>query len=252
MYAPIMFFNKTIYSEEQLPLIKNGNQDMVQMIIFLVILRSRNKQKFKTMKKSILLIFVIALYFNANAQIHIGGSVGFSSDNSKSTSEGTTVEEPSSTYIKLMPDVEYMLADNFSVGGQIGFSFNKTKDAPDDTETALFMFEIAPYTRMYFPLSENIEFFGEGGIGFARGTEKITVEGTSNDGNTYTDFSLGVAPGLRYAISEKLKLELRAGYLGYGFSSIDDNDDPETVQKNNKFGFNLNLSTVAFGIKYTL
>jgi len=204
------------------------------------------------MKKTILLIITMVAFIGVNAQINIGGSVGFSVSNSESTTDGTSVDGPTNTSITLLPEVEYMLAENLSIGGQIGFSFNKTNDDANDFESSLFMFEIAPYGRMYFPLGENIELFGEGGIGFARGTEKITIDGTSNDGNTYTDFSLGVAPGLRYAISEKLKLELRAGYLGYMFSSINDNGDPETVQKYNDFGLNINLSTVAFGIKYSL
>ncbi|WP_462281597.1 outer membrane beta-barrel protein, partial [Salinivirga cyanobacteriivorans] len=178
------------------------------------------------MKKSILLIITMVAFIGVNAQINIGGSVGFSVSNSESTTDGTSVDGPSNTNIRLLPEVEYMLAENLSIGGQIGFSFNKTNDDANDYESSLFMFEIAPYGRMYFPLGENIELFGEGGIGFARGTEKITVGSTTNDGNTYTDFSLGVAPGLRYAISEKLKLELRAGYLGYMFSSVNDNGDP--------------------------
>ena len=194
----------------------------------------------------------MVVFIGVNAQINIGGSVGFSVSNSKSTTDGTTSEGPSYTNIRLMPDIEYMLAENVSIGGQIGFSFDKTNDDANDRESSLFMFEIAPYARMYFPISENIEFFGEGGVGFARGTEKITFDGNTNDGNTYTDFSLGVAPGLRYAISEKLKLELRVGYLGYMFSSVNDNGDPETVVKYNDFGLNINLSTVAFGIKYSL
>ncbi len=194
----------------------------------------------------------MVVFIGVNAQINIGGSVGFSVSNSKSTTDGTTNEGPSYTNIRLMPDIEYMLAENVSIGGQIGFSFDKTNDDDNNYKSSLFMFEIAPYARMYFPLSENIEFFGEGGVAFARGTEKITFDGNTNDGNIYTDFSLGVAPGLRYAISEKLKLELRAGYLGYMFSSVNDNGDPETVVKYNDFGLNINLSTVAFGIKYSL
>ena len=204
------------------------------------------------MKKSIFFVIAMVAFLGVNAQIHVGGSIGFSTGSSETTTDGTSVGGPSNTTIRLLPEVEYMLAENLSIGGQIGFSFNKTKDDVNDFESSLFMFEIAPYARMYFPLSENIEFFGEGGIGFARGTQKITAGGTTNDGNTYTDFSLGVAPGLRYAISEKIKLELRAGYLGYMFSSENDNGDPETVTKYNDFGLNINLSTVAFGIKYTL
>jgi opacity protein-like surface antigen len=145
-----------------------------------------------------------------------------------------------------------MLSDNFSIGGKIGFSLDLSKNDAVDTKSSLFMFHISPYARMYFPLGDKLSFFGEGGIQFASGTEKVTVGSTTNDGDTQTIFGIGVIPGFSYGLSDKVSLELTTGYLGYQLTSIKDNQDPETTDKFNNYGFNINLSNISFGIKYQL
>ncbi|MFO7844679.1 MAG: outer membrane beta-barrel protein [Bacteroidales bacterium] len=204
------------------------------------------------MKKSILLILAIAFSFSLSAQIKVGGAIGFSGQSSKATSEGTTNEGPTNIKIRLLPNVEYMLSNNLSIGGQIGFSFTQSKNDGADTKNSLFMFQISPYARMYFPLNDNLSFFGEGGIQFARGTEKVTVGNTTNDGDTQTQFGIGVIPGLSYGLSDKVSLELKTGFLGYQLTSVNDNADPETTTKYNDFRFNINFSSINFGIKYQL
>ncbi|MDY6799597.1 MAG: porin family protein [Bacteroidota bacterium] len=204
------------------------------------------------MKKSILLIMAIALTFSLSAQIKVGGSIGFMGQSSNATTGGTTNDGPTNTEITLLPNVEYMLSDNFSIGGKIGFSIDISKNDAADTKTSLFMFHISPYARMYFPLGEKLSFFGEGGIQFARGTEKNTIGSTTNDGDTQTNFGIGVIPGLNYGLSDKVSLELTTGFLGYQLTSINDNQDPETKTKINNYGFMINLSSISFGIKYQL
>ncbi|MFO7829589.1 MAG: outer membrane beta-barrel protein [Bacteroidales bacterium] len=204
------------------------------------------------MKKSILLIMAIVLSFSLSAQINVGGSIGFLGYSSSATTEGTTNELPTRTNITLLPNIEYMMSDNFSIGGKVGFGYSKVKDDADDQKESLFMFHISPYARMYFPLGDKLSFFGEGGIQFARGTEKVTVGGTTNDGDTRTNFGIGVIPGLSYGLTEKVALELTTGFLGYQLSSVNDNQDPETTTKSNNYGFNINLSSISFAIKYQL
>ncbi|MEE4197169.1 MAG: porin family protein [Bacteroidales bacterium] len=204
------------------------------------------------MKKSILLIMAFALSLSLSAQLKVGGSIGFMGQSSKITSDGTTNEGPTNTDITLLPNVEYMLSDNFSIGGKLGFSLDQSKNDAADSKTSLFMFHISPYARMYFPLGDKLSFFGEGGIQFARGTEKVTFGSTTNDGDTQTNFGIGVIPGLAYGLSDKVSLTLTAGFLGYQLTSINDNNDPEEVTKYNNYGFSINTSNISFGIKYIL
>src|SRR6056297_377668 len=204
------------------------------------------------MKKSILLIMAIALTFSLSAQMKVGGSIGFMGQSSKTTTDGTTNEGPTYTDIVLLPNVEYMLSDNFSIGGKIGFSLDMSKNDAADTKSSLFMFHVSPYARMYFPLGDKLSFFGEGGIQFARGTEKVTFGSTTNDGDTRTEFGIGVIPGFSYGLSDKVSLELTTGFLGYQLTSINDNQDPETTDKFNNYGLLLNFSNISFGIKYQL
>lgn len=194
----------------------------------------------------------IAISFSLSAQINVGGSIGVLSYNSKTTSEGTTNEHPTRINITLLPNIEYMMSDNFSIGGKIGFGYSKVKSNTDDSKESIFMIHISPYARMYFPLGDKLSFFGEGGIQFARGTEKVTVGNTTNDGDTRTNFGIGVIPGLSYGLSEKVALELTTGFLGYEQNSSNDNGDPETTSKSSNYGFNINLSSISFAIKYQL
>ncbi|MDK2977982.1 MAG: hypothetical protein PWP52_696 [Bacteroidales bacterium] len=204
------------------------------------------------MKKSILLIMAVALTFSLSAQIKVGGSIGFMGQSSKTTTGGTTNEGPTYTDIVLLPNVEYMLSDNFSIGGKIGFSLDISKNDAADSKESLFMFHISPYVRMYFPLGDKLSFFGEGGIQFASGTEKVSVGSTTNDGDTRTIFGIGVIPGFSYGLSDKVSLELTTGFLGYQLTSINNNQDPETKDKINNYGLNIDFSSISFGIKYQL
>lgn len=206
------------------------------------------------MKKSIFLFIAIALSISMHAQINIGGGFILSTQNSETRAEGTTNEGPSIIRLTVLPNVEYMLDENLSVGGKVGFDFSRSsyENGDGDYKVSLFMVHFSPFARMYFPAGDKVSLFGEGGFDFATGTEKYKFDNTTEDGDTQTEFSLGVKPGLSYQLAEKLALEFTTGFIGYQMNSTKNNEDPETTTTYNNVGINVNLSTISFGVRYSL
>lgn len=129
----------------------------------------------------------------ANAQIYVGGSLGFESNKADKDADATTS-------FSIKPEVGYNLSENFAVGIQLGYaSEEQSKDV------TVSQFEIAPYARYTFAKAGAVSFFADGGIQFiSRGSD---AKGSK--------FGIGVRPGVKFAASEKVDVIAKLGYLGY-------------------------------------
>ena len=102
-----------------------------------------NKRK---MKKIVLVCIVAIMATAAQAQIYVGGTLGFSSVKTENSDA-----ELKTTTIKLLPEIGYELDENWSIGTVVGYQYSKTGDLKTNT------FTIAPYARYSFLQSDLIK-----------------------------------------------------------------------------------------------
>ena len=162
---------------------------------------------------------------NMNAQVFVGGSVGFGS---AKVGGG----ESQSTY-KIAPEVGYNLNDQWAIGVALGYqkgscNFGSFDFNPGETE----VFSVNPYARYTFLNSDMVNVFIDGAIGFA----------------SYKDlgsaFQAGLHPGIALKASDKISLVAHVGFVGFETYS------PKHGDSSNAFGLNLDSSSIMFGVYY--
>ncbi|GAY27907.1 porin family protein [Prevotella sp. MGM1] len=178
------------------------------------------------MKKLFLMAAFVVASVAASAQIYVGGSLGFNSIKADK-------DASSSTTFSIEPEVGYNLSDNLAVGIQLGFTSTNADDEGNKSEYTVSVFTVAPYARYTFAKSGAASFFVDGGIIFnAYGSD---AEGSS--------FGIGLRPGIKFAVSDKIDVVAKTGYLGY----IKNNDD---LGGGSAFGLNIDNTDLSLGVLF--
>lgn len=154
---------------------------------------------------------------SASAQVYVGGTMGLGS-----TKVG---EGDSKMSYKFVPELGYQLDENWDLGISIGY-----QGVEDGNHT----FEVAPYGRYNFTSDKLVNFFLEGGFGFAH---------VGGNGADYDKYSIGIKPGVKVTLSKHVSFISKIGFLGY-------QQYGEGSAKVKQFGLNLNATNVQFGINY--
>jgi hypothetical protein len=186
------------------------------------------------MKKIMMTLAAVAVAATMNAQIYVGGEVGF---------ETTSVDGNSTSSLTLMPEIGYNLDENLSVGISFGYGEDSKDVADVDAQgNAITVtqknkrFIINPYARYTFMKLDKVNLFIDGGLSYAH---------YDNAGAKNNQFGIGVRPGVAVNLNYKLSFVAHFGWLGYKNSK----DDYEGAKAANTFGFDLN-SKVSFGMYY--
>ncbi len=200
----------------------------------------------------LLLALASAGYLQAQpsaGNLFVGGSVGFSISIDKTKSGGTTHKDETTHNITLLPMAGYFLSDRIAMGARLGIDAEITK-APDNVleKSTVTSFVINPFGR-YYLISGTGGLFAEASVVVAPGSEKDHFEDETNTYNTMF-FSVGLAPGVYYYISEKLALEAKFGW--FGFETSADETGTNTKDINNFFGLDISPDQFSFGLTYTL
>lgn len=180
------------------------------------------------MKKLLMtLVASVAIAVSANAQVFVGGSVGFGS-----VKVGGGDSEV--TY-KIVPEVGYNFNKNWAIGLTIGYqkgACNLVDEAiAQDVNTKVFT--VAPYGRYTFVHSKYVNVFIDLGLGFASYTDMGT------------QFDLGVTPGVAVNLSDKLSFVSHIGFAG--FKTFSPKGDGKS---SSKFGVDLDQNNLTFGLYY--
>ena len=183
------------------------------------------------MKKIMMTLAAIAVAATMNAQVYVGGSLGFESQSCDGNSE---------TFYKIMPEIGYNLNEDWAVGVVLGYGESKEKDkvgrATITTDKEKF-FSINPYARYTFAKFDKINLFVDGGVEYAH---------YDNNGDKANAFSIGLKPGVAVNLNDKLSFVAHAGFLGY----INAKKDEEGAKALNTFGFDLDATNLSFGVYY--
>lgn len=170
------------------------------------------------MKKILLLLIVACAAISVNAQLYVGGTVGYLNSKNKDLDYKTT-------QFHFSPEAGYTLNDKWAIGTIISFHSNKWGDAKQN------YFSINPYGRYTFYRNNLLSLFAEGGP-----TLQILNE-TGDDSDTA--FGLGIRPGITIRLTDKISVLARCGNLGYSESD-----------ETRSFSFTLSNS-LSFGLFYS-
>ena len=189
----------------------------------------------------ILAALVAVASLSANAQVWVGGEVGFSAG--KTTNNGTKLGAGAD--FNLIPEIGYTLNDKFDIAVAIGIAHNngngkayagsKGYDAYgmvlDDVNRNAFT--LNPYIRYKFAQAGDFTFFVDGGFSYTM------IHYSGNDDNA-NQWGLGFKPGIAYNISDKVSLVAHIGRLDYNFFKQGD-------IKNNEFNMGVSGNALTFG-----
>jgi hypothetical protein len=202
----------------------------------------------KTMKKTLILILMVAISSVALAQQgswYIGGLAGFSS--SKSEDSGSGAESVNTSWW-FSPEVGTFLRDDIQFGIALGIGGSKYAIDGDDVSKTI-QFDPTVYGRKFFKITDNFSTFA--GLYLSLISEKDTDIGPDIETKT-SGFGARVGIGVAYALSPRFTAVGQYGILG--FQSTKDEVDGDEVSKNTDFDFGVNTtggSVFNVGIYYT-
>ena len=173
------------------------------------------------MKKIFMIAVMAVAAVSANAQLWIGGEIGFNST-TNTFKTGAHSQDFTSSNFTFAPEIGYNLSDNWAVAAKIGYEYSENNaeiaslvdqfEVPDyfkglNTNT----FYINPYARYTFLKAGNFSAFVDGGVAYGF----IHLNGTSDIVSNVNMFKVGVNPGVAYAINPKVGLVAHIGDLSY-------------------------------------
>ena len=189
------------------------------------------------MKKIFMMAVMAVAALTANAQVWVGGEVGFTSShvNGLGTEKNFT----------LKPEIGYSLNDKFDVAMEIGYAFSSDKlhKKLGGQKFNANTFEVKPYVRYKFVKAGNFFAFVDGGINYAT-THYNTLPKNENE------FGVSIVPGIAYSVSNKVTLVSHLGEgLYYNHQWMKDGEKNGYTYEGyhiNNVGFRL-LNSITFG-----
>ena len=170
------------------------------------------------MKKIFLTLMVMVAAVAANAQVWVGGSLGF-----QTWSEAKGLE--TKTQFDIKPEVGYDLSEDWSIAIGLGYTLKSPEDSDADSKST---FTVNPYARYKFLKAGNFSLFLDGGFKFETADE-------------VNDWNISIKPGAAYAINENFSVvaHLGDGLIYRGGDTKNDN------------GFALDIANgLSFGLYY--
>ena len=240
------------------------------------------------MKRFLIVLVFVATGLVANAQLFVGGSIGFShgAGYSEETITVNGVVEPDygglgynprTTTFSIAPTVGMMFSDRMGFGATIGYKQDITKTCTDvekkefDDKIGLSEFDFTPFFRYVFGDFGKIKLYADAKIPLAFGNNKHVYEkvvgeelveekGTSEYPKVF-EFGFYIQPAFTYQFNEHISFNAELGLLSLGWKQTKESyveedtvikNTREGVEKNSEFGFGINGRVpVEFGFVYT-
>ena len=172
------------------------------------------------MKKIVMMAVMAVAALSANAQVWVGGEVGFNTTKNTIKVNGYSTDKTTNNFT-LAPEVGYNLNEKWAVAMKLGFIHaDDNEDLRGIINDALPFeigsiatnaFSINPYARYTFVKAGNFSVFADGGIAYAN----VHVNGMADYFKNVNQFKVGINPGVTYAISPKVSLVAHLGDLSY-------------------------------------
>ncbi len=205
------------------------------------------------MKKIFMTLAAAIIAVSANAQIWVGGEVGFTADKTTVKQNGNSTDYKTNNFT-LAPEVGYNLNENWAIAMKVVFAHNEDNGVvkamlensglPVGAKVMTNAFAVNPYARYTFLKAGNFTAFVDGGVNYGF----IHVSSLSNVMNNINQLGFAINPGVTYAISPKVSLVAHIGDLSYNamWTKAKNAD-----VKFNKGKFNIGIwNAISFGAYY--
>ncbi len=202
---------------------------------------------------------IVALFtcitLSMNAQVYVGGSLGFTSSSVKDGDDGTS--------FKILPELGYQLDENLSIGLQVGYSHGyaafgsltvtdfkaamntmiSTYADINEDNMKLNSFTFAPYVRYNVVNFGKANLFVEGSVGYSN---IKTDSNPANHNESKVDvLEIALRPGISYQLSDKISALAKLGSFGYMEAKEKDSD-----MKITRFGLDADTYNLMLGINF--
>lgn len=175
------------------------------------------------MKKIFLTLVVAAFAVCAQAQVYVGGGIGFGV-----ASYDSGHDDDDAIVYKFSPEIGYTFDKNFAAGIALGW-----EGASEGGQKA---FSINPYVRYTFARFNAVSVFADGTVGYEH----------KYGGYEHTDgFQVGIKPGVAVSLNDKLSFVAHVGFLGFITEK-----DVDTKAKQSFYGFDVDGANLSFGLYY--
>ena len=198
------------------------------------------------MKKVLLTLALAAFAMTANAQLVIGGNIGFNHNGNSAGDYSTNA----TTSFSFMPKVGYWLNDQMQVGAQLGCNYNYRRVYDGDNNNDHYSsqtqmsWNFAPYFRYNLTSWKNFTVFAEAQVALGitpKASLKNNTTGTTADGNVKSfDLGVNIVPGLNYALTDNISFDLYINLAGvfYNFNKTTTTvAGTDNVTRNHTYGF---------------
>jgi len=197
------------------------------------------------MKKVFLaVLFASMMAVSANAQLFVGGSIGFDIDASKNTSGTTVSNNPLTVSFDFSPKVGYYLSSAFGVGVITHFGLGLTNNRRDDpTKYTSINWGFGPFMRYTVLSRGDFSVLVEGGAGVYGELSKSTRGSTTIKDPSTFGFDISAMPILSYSLTNRVNLEVSSNLLRLGFGVESEKSgagDSLSKDTNTYFGFGIN------------
>ncbi len=194
---------------------------------------------------------VFALVAVSNAQLFIGGNVGFSSMNNvtNKTKDDAIKRDGSTMSINFNPKVGYQLNDKMSVGATLILGTTSVKNLDGSADNKLVSKDveneigIAPFFRYTFVEFGDFQLSGEARLPFTMESSKLKPEeGDDAKGPSTMNIGFDIRPVVSYSLSDRISLEADINIFGlaYNFSSYtEDQDNKDNKVTSSNFSLNI-------------
>ena len=194
------------------------------------------------MKKVFLTLALAAFAFAANAQLIIGGEIGFNTTGGNDKFEANapanayTVPNTKTSTFTFAPTISYALNDQMQVGVGLHYSLTSRKNfgAPaymiekeDWRKTSSNTYGITPYFRYYFANAGDFNFFCQATIGFSlsprsndqayNNTVDPAIDTKTKGGMSTTTLGFYIVPGVNYRFSDHFSADIYIDLAGLTF-----------------------------------
>jgi hypothetical protein len=202
--------------------------------------------------KSLLLLSIILICLESNAQIMKGTSV-ISGD---LYAQYRTSEDNSGTskYLdfSIAPSIGYFLAQNFSLNIALSASYTNSTTPSSlgplgDSKNNSLGYYFSPSVKFYKTVTDKFYFNLQVFFLYGLRDEKYTPPGGSESKTSYTDMSMGIRPGFSYFVTDRIAFTSSLGTIGYSMTN-DNTNDKKAGQFITNFGFN----SLYFGLSFYL
>lgn len=180
----------------------------------------------------------------------VSGTLSWNSSSSKSTVASTSETSKGSRSFEFIPQFHYFVIDRLSVGLGIGYGLDKSPNGRSANDEQLFdkngMFLIRPMVSYYVPLSEKFYYVPRFYVGLGFGKNKSEINSTEITESDTSRFQVGLALlNFEFRPAKHIGIMFNAGELGYQTTTIKEDSDNKTSDRNFSLGLNVG-ATIGF------